>query len=91
MAATAASAHVDTFTRDHLPPRHQWPDLLLDQPDASAVLAGRDPLPEISVDPLARVGLSACGDGDGHDVAAFKEPAVMKMLIQGIKWAARRL
>jgi type 1 glutamine amidotransferase len=27
----------------------------------------------------------------GHDVAAFREPAVMKMLIQGIKWAANRL
>jgi type 1 glutamine amidotransferase len=27
----------------------------------------------------------------GHDVAAFREPALMKMLIQGIKWAAHRL
>jgi len=27
----------------------------------------------------------------GHDVAAFREPAVMKMLVQGIKWAAHRL
>ncbi|WP_052384009.1 AMP-binding protein [Litchfieldella xinjiangensis] len=30
------SAHVDTFTRDNLPPREQWPDLLLagfDYPD----------------------------------------------------------
>jgi len=27
------SAHVDTFTRDHLPPRDQWPDLLLDRPE----------------------------------------------------------
>ena len=26
------SAHVDTFTRDHLPPGDQWPDLLLDRP-----------------------------------------------------------
>jgi 2-aminobenzoate-CoA ligase len=25
------SAHVDTFTRDHLPPPAQWPDLLLDR------------------------------------------------------------
>ncbi len=24
------TAHVDTFTRDHLPPADQWPDLLLD-------------------------------------------------------------
>ena len=24
------SAHVDTYTRDHLPPADQWPDLLLD-------------------------------------------------------------
>jgi len=27
------SAHVDTFTRDHLPPADQWPDLLLDRPE----------------------------------------------------------
>src|SRR5437667_9636196 len=27
------SAHVDTFTRDHLPPSDQWPDLLLDRPE----------------------------------------------------------
>jgi 2-aminobenzoate-CoA ligase len=27
------TAHVDTFTRDHLPPAHQWPDLLLDRPE----------------------------------------------------------
>jgi 2-aminobenzoate-CoA ligase len=26
------SAHVDTFCRDHLPPREQWPRLLLDEP-----------------------------------------------------------
>ena len=24
------SAHIDTFTRDNLPPEHQWPDFLLD-------------------------------------------------------------
>ena len=24
------SAHIDTFTRDNLPPREQWPDFLLD-------------------------------------------------------------
>ncbi|MAC77244.1 MAG: 2-aminobenzoate-CoA ligase [Rhodobacteraceae bacterium] len=24
------TAHVDTYTRDHLPPAHQWPDLLMD-------------------------------------------------------------
>ncbi|RWC49388.1 AMP-binding protein [Mesorhizobium sp.] len=24
------SAHIDTFTRDHLPPPEQWPDILLD-------------------------------------------------------------
>ncbi|MER7409504.1 AMP-binding protein [Streptomyces cacaoi] len=29
---TARSAHVDTFARDHLPPRHEWPRLLLDGP-----------------------------------------------------------
>jgi 2-aminobenzoate-CoA ligase len=27
------TAHVDTFTRDHLPPSDQWPDLLLDRPE----------------------------------------------------------
>lgn len=27
------SAHVDTFTRDNLPPFGQWPDLLLDRPE----------------------------------------------------------
>ncbi|MFE9449696.1 AMP-binding protein [Streptomyces sp. NPDC006739] len=27
------SAHVDTFARDHLPPREQWPDLLFDLPE----------------------------------------------------------
>ncbi|MBQ1120016.1 AMP-binding protein [Streptomyces sp. B15] len=29
------SAHVDTFARDHLPPRDQWPVLLLDDPALS--------------------------------------------------------
>jgi 2-aminobenzoate-CoA ligase len=28
----SATAHVDTFTRDHLPPRDQWPDLTFDLP-----------------------------------------------------------
>jgi 2-aminobenzoate-CoA ligase len=27
------SAHLDTFTRDSLPPGEQWPDLLLDRPE----------------------------------------------------------
>ena len=27
------SAHVDTFTRDRLPPPEEWPDLLLDRPE----------------------------------------------------------
>jgi 2-aminobenzoate-CoA ligase len=27
------SAHVDTFTRDNLPPFKQWPDILLDRPE----------------------------------------------------------
>ena len=27
------TAHVDTFTRDHLPPSGQWPDLSLDRPE----------------------------------------------------------
>jgi 2-aminobenzoate-CoA ligase len=30
-AALGASAHVDTFARDNLPPAEQWPDLLLDR------------------------------------------------------------
>ena len=29
----AESAHVDTFVRDHLPPREQWPDLRFDLPE----------------------------------------------------------
>ncbi|MEU1330726.1 AMP-binding protein [Streptomyces sp. NPDC005865] len=28
-----ASGHVDTFTRDHLPPREQWPALVHDRPE----------------------------------------------------------
>ena len=27
------SAHVDTFARDHLPPRDQWPEFLFDLPE----------------------------------------------------------
>ena len=32
-AKFAPSAHVDTFARDHLPPRNQWPDLVFDLPE----------------------------------------------------------
>lgn len=32
-AALGPSAHIDTFTRDNLPPAEQWPDLLLDRPE----------------------------------------------------------
>lgn len=32
-AQLGASAHVDTFTRDNLPPDDMWPDLLLDRPE----------------------------------------------------------
>ena len=32
-AQLGPSAHVDTFTRDNLPPFGQWPDLLLDRPE----------------------------------------------------------
>jgi acyl-coenzyme A synthetase/AMP-(fatty) acid ligase len=31
----APSAHVDTFTRDHLPPREAWPELLFTLPELS--------------------------------------------------------
>jgi len=31
--ALGPSAHVDTFTRDNLPPFEQWPDILLDRPE----------------------------------------------------------
>ena len=31
--ALGPSAHVDTFTRDHLPPADQWPPLLFDLPE----------------------------------------------------------
>jgi 2-aminobenzoate-CoA ligase len=29
----STTAHVDTFARDHLPPREQWPDLVFDLPE----------------------------------------------------------
>ena len=32
-SALGPTAHVDTFTRDHLPPFDQWPDLLIDRPE----------------------------------------------------------
>ncbi|MGG5817930.1 benzoate-CoA ligase family protein [Falsiroseomonas sp. HW251] len=32
-AQLAPSAHADTFARDNLPPREQWPDFLLDRPE----------------------------------------------------------
>ena len=28
-----ASAHIDTFARDNLPPRAQWPDFRFDLPE----------------------------------------------------------
>src|SRR5262245_66267117 len=31
--ALGPTAHLDTFTRDSLPPAGQWPDLLLDRPE----------------------------------------------------------
>jgi 2-aminobenzoate-CoA ligase len=31
--ALGPSGHVDTFTRDNLPPSDQWPDILLDRPE----------------------------------------------------------
>lgn len=33
MPELSPTGHVDTFTRDHLPPDDQWPTLLLDHPD----------------------------------------------------------
>ncbi|MFD5573549.1 AMP-binding protein [Streptomyces cadmiisoli] len=33
MAGLTRSAHVDTFARDHLPPREQWPELRFDLPE----------------------------------------------------------
>ena len=33
MTQSARSAHVDTFTRDNLPPRAQWPELLFTLPE----------------------------------------------------------
>ena len=32
-SALSRSAHVDSFARDNLPPREQWPELLLDRPE----------------------------------------------------------
>lgn len=31
--ASTATAHIDTFARDHLPPREQWPDLIFTRPE----------------------------------------------------------
>lgn len=33
LAGLGPTGHVDTFTRDRLPPAEQWPDLLLDRPE----------------------------------------------------------
>ncbi len=33
LAGPHRSAHVDTFAREHLPPRDQWPELLFDLPE----------------------------------------------------------
>ena len=35
LADLAPTAHTDTFCRDHLPPREQWPDLVFDVPDVA--------------------------------------------------------
>ncbi|MDQ2797685.1 MAG: AMP-binding protein [Actinomycetota bacterium] len=35
LADLAPTAHVDTFCRDHLPPRDDWPELILDVPGVS--------------------------------------------------------
>lgn len=32
-APVTPSAHVDTFARDHLPPRGQWPEFIFDRPE----------------------------------------------------------
>ncbi len=37
------SAHVDTFTADHLPPRDQWPEMIFEGPELQA-LAAREQL-----------------------------------------------
>ncbi len=29
----ATTAHIDSFARDHLPPREQWPDFRFDLPE----------------------------------------------------------
>src|ERR1700679_881029 len=31
--STTVTAHLDTFARDNLPPREEWPELLLDLPE----------------------------------------------------------
>jgi 2-aminobenzoate-CoA ligase len=33
------SAHVDTFTRDSLPPFDQWPDIPLDRPEFQSTVS----------------------------------------------------
>ncbi|MEK7737410.1 MAG: AMP-binding protein, partial [Pseudomonadota bacterium] len=31
--SVATTAHIDTFARDHLPPREQWPELIFELPE----------------------------------------------------------
>ena len=61
---TAYTAHGDTFTRDHLPPPHEWPVLLLDRP-------------EIQYPERINCGVAllddAVADGCGERVAIFSD------------------
>ena len=56
MTTAAPSAHLDTFTRDHLPPRDQWPDLIFTLPELRypSVLNCADVLLDQTVNRLGR-------------------------------------
>ncbi len=63
------TAHVDTFARDHLPPRDQWPDLVFDLPELNYPdrLNCAEELLDRAVD--ARVGRAHGDPGAGRAVA----------------------
>ena len=56
MTTAAPSAHLDTFTRDHLPPWDQWPDLIFTLPELRypSVLNCADVLLDQTVNRLGR-------------------------------------
>jgi len=58
------TAHIDTFARDNLPPREQWPELLFDLPELS--YPGR-----LNCRPSCSIGRSSAA-GRGASPCAFR-------------------